>query len=133
MDGGDRAFSVSNTSQIGHAVVSVLSKPDETANQFIYIHSFTTTQIKILAEFEKASGKKWEVSHLTSEAAAKEGGELFSKGDYSGLLFLLKVIMMGDGYGSNFGEAAVKGNALLGLPEQSLQRSVEAVVSGKSL
>ena len=133
MDGGDHAFSVSNVSQIGNAVVSVLSKPKETANQFAYVQSFTTTQNRILAEFEKVSGKKWEVTHSTTIAAADGGAKLLSKGEFSGLLLLLKAIMLGEGYGGNFVEDVENGNELLGLPEQSLEDSVEAIVSGKWL
>lgn len=116
LDGGNRPFSTSNLSQIGNAVVAVLSKPDETANQFIYIDSFTATQNEILAELEKATGEP-----------------LFAKGDFSGLLMLLKVITFGDGYGSDFGDDAVLGNEKLGLPKQDLVSSVAALVAGKPI
>ncbi|TVY89116.1 Isoflavone reductase-like protein, partial [Lachnellula willkommii] len=102
MDGGDRPFSATNLSQIGNAVVAVLSKPDETANQFLYIDSFTATQNQILAELERATGRKWAVTESSTEAAAREGQELFGRGDFEGLLLLLKTIMLGEGYGSDF-------------------------------
>ena len=118
---------------MGNAVVAVLSKPDETANQFLYIDSFTTTQNEILAELEKATGKKWKVTESTTEAAAKEGQELFSKGDFSGLLLLLKVIMLGEGYGSDFTKDAGLANEKLGLPKQGLAETVAALAAGKSV
>jgi hypothetical protein len=133
LDGGNRPFSTSNLSQIGNAVVAVLSKPDETANQFIYIDSFTTTQNEILAELEKATGEKWKVTKSTTEALKAEGEPLFAKGDFSGLLMLLKVITFGDGYGSDFGDDAVLGNEKLGLPKQDLVSSVAALVAGKPI
>ncbi|TVY45925.1 Isoflavone reductase-like protein [Lachnellula occidentalis] len=131
MDGGNRPFSATNLSQIGNAVVAVLSKPDETANQFIYVDSFTATQNEILAELEKATGKKWTVTESTTEAAAKEGQELFSKGDFSGLLLLLKTIMLGEGYGSDFTKDASLANEKLGLPKQGLAETVAALAAGK--
>lgn len=129
-DGGSRRFSASNLSQVGNAVVAVLSKPEETANQFIYIDSFTASQNDILAAFEKASGKKWEVSHSTTESAAKEGQELFAKGDFSGLLLLLKANFLGEGYGSDFTKDATLANEKLGLPVQSLESTVATLVAG---
>ncbi|MCJ1435983.1 hypothetical protein MMC27_005361 [Xylographa pallens] len=133
LDGGNRPFSTSNLSQVGNAVVAVLSKPEETANQFIYVDSFTATQKEILAELEKASGEKWKVTESTTEAAKTEGQALFAKGDFSGLLLLLKVITFGEGYGSDFTKDAVLGNEKLGLPKQDLPLTVAALVAGKSI
>ncbi|KAF4631096.1 hypothetical protein G7Y89_g7039 [Cudoniella acicularis] len=97
-DGGNRPFSTSNLSQIGNSVVAALSKPAETRNKYLCIHSFTVTQNQILAALEKATGKKWDVTTSTTEAAEREGKELFGKGDYNGLLLLLKVNMLGEGF-----------------------------------
>jgi len=133
MDGGNRPFSTSNLSQVGNAVVAVLSKPEETANQFIYVDSFTATQNEILAELEKASGEKWKVTESTTEAAQTEGQALFAKGDFSGLMLLLKVITFGEEYGADFTKDAVLGNKKLGLPKQDLVSTVAALVAGKSI
>lgn len=129
-DGGNRPFSASNLSQIGNAVVAVLSKPNETANQTLYVHSFTATQNEILAELEKGTGEKWKVTESTTEAAKIEGEPLFAKGDIAGLLLLLKVIFLGGGYGSDFTKDAVLANEKLGLPNQDLASSVAAVIGG---
>ena len=133
LDGGMKAFSASNLSQIGNAVVAVLSKPEETANQFIYIDSFTATQNEILAEFEKTTGEKWKVTESTTEACLTEGQALFAKGDFSGLLLLLKVIILGEGYGSDFTKDAVLGNEKLGLPDQDLAFTAVALATGKAI
>jgi hypothetical protein len=132
-DGGNRAFSATNLSQVGNAVVAVLSKPEETANQFIYIDSFTATQNEILAELEKATGEKWKVTESTTEEAKAEGQALFARGDYSGLLLLLKAIFLGEGYGSDFTKDAVLGNEKLGLPNQDLVSTVTALAAGKAV
>ena len=132
-DGGNRAFSASNLSQVGNAVVAVLSKPEETANQFIYVDSFTATQNEILAELEKATGERWRVTESTTEEAKAEGQALFAKGDYSGLLLLLKAIFLGEGYGSDFTKDAVLGNEKLGLPNQDLVSTVTALAAGRAV
>ncbi|PMD16869.1 NAD(P)-binding protein [Hyaloscypha hepaticicola] len=133
LDCGNRPFSISNLSQIGNAVVAVLSKPEETANQFLYVHSFTVSQNEILAELENVTGEKWKVTESTTEAARTEGEPLFAEGDFAGLLLLLKAIFMGEGYGSNFTKDAVLANEKLGLPSQDLASSVAAVLAGISL
>ena len=132
-DGGNRAFSATNHSQVGNAVVAVLSKPEETANQFIYVDSFTATQNEILAELEKATGERWRVTESTTEEAKAEGQALFAKGDYSGLLLLLKAIFLGEGYGSDFTKDAVLGNEKLGLPNQDLVSTVTALAAGRAV
>lgn len=133
LDDGNRAFSVSNLSQISHAVVAVLLKPEETSNQFIYIHSFTATQNEILAELEKGTGDKWKITKSTTQSAMTEGQKLFANGDFSGLLLLLKVISLDEGYGSDFTSDAVLSNERLGLPNQDLASTVAAVVAGQSV
>ncbi|TVY15994.1 Isoflavone reductase TP7-like protein [Lachnellula arida] len=133
MDGGNRPFSATNLSQIGNAVVAVLSKPAETANQFLYVDSFTATQNQILAELEKATGRKWAVTESSTEAAAREGKELFGRGDFEGLLLLLKAVMLGEGFGSDFTEDERLANEMLGLPEQGLIETVAALVKGESV
>jgi hypothetical protein len=130
MDGGDRAFSTTNLSQIGNAVVAVISKPDQTKNQMLYIHSFTASQNQILTELQKTTGSQWEVTHSTAAEAATQGSTLFAKGEFAGLLLLLNAISLGEGYGSNHVLDAELANSKLGLPEQTLQQTAAAVASG---
>jgi uncharacterized protein YbjT (DUF2867 family) len=132
-DGGNRRFSISTLRQIGNAVVNVLSKPEETANRVIYVHSFTVSQNEILAAFEKITGEKWAVTESTTEAAVKEGVDMFAKGNFSGLLLLLKAIFLGEGYGSDFTKDAVLANEKLALPGQALEKAVKAFVAGNEV
>ncbi|MCJ1261040.1 hypothetical protein MMC22_000904 [Lobaria immixta] len=133
LDGGNQAFSTTNLSQVGNSVVAVLSKPEETANQVIFVDSFTATQNEVLAELEKATGEKWKVTESTTEHAKTEGQALFAKGDFSGLLWLLKVIILGEGYGSDFTKDPGLDNKRLGLPNQDLASTAAAVAAGKSI
>jgi hypothetical protein len=105
-DGGDRAFSASNLSQVGNAVVAVL---------------------------ENATGEKWKVTESTTGEAKAEGQALSAKGDSSGLLLLLKAIFLGEGYGSDFTKDAVLGTEKLGLPNQDLHSTITALAAGKTV
>jgi hypothetical protein len=91
------------------------------------------TQNEILAEREKATGKKWEISELTKDAQAKEGGELLANRDFSGLWLLLKAHFVGEGYGSDFMKDAAFANEKVGLPKQGLAETLAALVAGKSV
>lgn len=73
------------------------------------------------------------MSHSTTEACEKDGQELSSTGDYAGLMLLLKAIMLGPGYGSDFTMDATLANEFLGLPKQSLAETLAAVVARKSV
>jgi uncharacterized protein YbjT (DUF2867 family) len=132
MDGGNRAFSVTSLSQIGNAVVAVLSRPGQNINQVIYVHSFTATQNQILANLEEATGRAWETTHCTAADAVTKGLELFKKGEFSGLLLLLNAISLGEGYGSNHLVDAALANRELGLPEQPMHQIIAATTRGLS-
>lgn len=127
---GNIQFSTTNMSQMGNAVLAVLLKPEETANQYLFVHSFTATQNEILSEFEKTTGEKWKVSETTVAATEKEGQELLARGDPAGTLLLLKVINFGSGFGSDFTKDHEVSNGKLGLPTQDLTMTVAAVVTG---
>ncbi|OBT61855.1 hypothetical protein VE03_08828 [Pseudogymnoascus sp. 23342-1-I1] len=132
-DGGDRRFSSSNLSQLGNAVVAVLSNPTTTVNQYLYIDSFTASQNEILATLESETGEKWTVTKSTTEVAVAEGQALFAKGDFAGLLLLLKANFLGEGYGSDFTKDAKLSNEILGLPSQDLASTVKAIVKGEAI
>lgn len=113
--------------------MAVLSNPTTTANQYLYIDSFTASQNEILAELESATGEKWTVTESTTEAAVTEGQALFDKGDFAGLLLLLKANFLGEGYGSDYTKDAKLSNEFLGLPNQDLASTVKAIISGEAI
>ncbi|KAK5939480.1 hypothetical protein PMZ80_007857 [Knufia obscura] len=74
IDGGDIKYEATNMAQIGRAVVACLtsqSRFDETANQYVNINSFTTTQNEVIALIEKYTGR----SMTRSPISAKELSE----------------------------------------------------------
>ncbi|MCJ1303939.1 hypothetical protein MMC08_006750 [Hypocenomyce scalaris] len=130
-DSGEQAGSVTNMSTIGMAIARILSKPEETANQYLYIASHTTSQNAILAAFEKVTGKKWTVHESTTGAAMQEGAEKISRGDLSGFGKLILAATYGKGCGNKFDTDQTLANGLLGLPEESLEGDIRDVVEGK--
>ncbi|KAK3641320.1 hypothetical protein LTR56_011348 [Elasticomyces elasticus] len=69
-DGGDVEFETTNLSQIGAAIAAILSPEhlDDTANQVVFVNSFTTTQNKVVAALEKITGRKMTIEHETTAA-----------------------------------------------------------------
>lgn len=72
-DDGDQRFSTSTFHLVGSAVAKVLLQPDVTANRYVYVSSFTTTQNEILSELEDISGVEWKVTRVDSKTKIREG------------------------------------------------------------
>ncbi|KAF1976042.1 isoflavone reductase family protein [Bimuria novae-zelandiae CBS 107.79] len=81
-DGGDVKFSTSNLPFIAKAVVKVLERPEQTANQLLYIQSFRVSQNEVLAVLEKVTGEKFEIIHQKSEERLKELRPKMLEGDF---------------------------------------------------
>lgn len=128
-DGGDRAFSVTNLSQVANAVVAVLLRPEETANRYLYVDSFTVTQNEILGVLEKVTASKWQVKQRITDEAVREGKERLGKGDFGGMGLLLNASFLGEGYGANYTRDEELANRRLGLPTQELEESVRKLLN----
>ena len=129
-DSGHSRWSTTTLPTIAIAVARTLHMPKETANRYIPIHSFTTTQNEVLAALEKVSGKKWEVTHSTVAEAKKIGGEKMSKGDFGGFVDLIRAAIYDESKGSNFEKDQELANDLLGLPKEHLYETVEKIIKG---
>jgi len=78
-DGNDKV-AFTTMADVGKLVVAALQHPSESEDKILIVNSFTTTPNAILAEFEKQTGAKWDVSYTPleelkaiEEAAWKEG------------------------------------------------------------
>ena len=126
VDSGNEPFTGTNLPTIGLAVVSVLQHLPETANKFLNISSFTTTQNEILSIFEQETGSKWTVTKLKSEDIQKEGDEKLAKGDFSSFVNFLRVLILADGKGQ--ARTTPQANDLLGLPKEDLKETIKAAL-----
>ncbi|KAL6244580.1 hypothetical protein RBB50_008822 [Rhinocladiella similis] len=140
-DGGDIEFEATNVAQIGRAVAAVLSAEhfDSTANQYIYVNSFTLTQNQMLKALQDLTGNKFQVNHAKKGDLRKSSqekiesdpdkGDVWARGSYEGII----LIMLNEG---GFCEYSKKGglwNKKLGLPEGNVEATIKAVLSKKGL
>ena len=99
-------------------------------NRYLFTASHTHSSNEVLAAFEKATGRKWDVTHVNGEEETKKGQELFAKGEISGGYTLILTSTFTSGYGSDFTTEAELDNELLGLPEEKLEDSMAALLKG---
>ncbi|EXJ66776.1 uncharacterized protein A1O5_09971 [Cladophialophora psammophila CBS 110553] len=125
---GDTRVSHSNLDTIGEAVCAILRKPHETANKYLFISSFTVSQNEILASLEKTTATKWTVNRASTVDAERDGKEKLTNGDFSGVRLLLARLMYGGDTGADFEKAPALANKALGLPQESLDATIQAVV-----
>ncbi|KAH6722881.1 hypothetical protein BKA61DRAFT_500897 [Leptodontidium sp. MPI-SDFR-AT-0119] len=125
IDSGNEAYITTTIPQIARAIVGVLQKPTLTANKYLLITSFRTTQNQILETAQRATGQKFEVTKVDAEAWKKEGVEMLQRGDFRGIgrfwgWFLCKD---GEGHGAPEKEIIV-GNEVLELPQEDMEEVI---------
>jgi uncharacterized protein YbjT (DUF2867 family) len=126
-DEGKNLVSATTLASIGKAVVAVIRHPELTLNKRIYIADATFTQQEALALFEKYSGTKWTVKHISTDDSYKQGVESFSKGDFlNGVrAYIMGVIYNGQGSSNFQGKTS---NKALGLETISLEQAVKEAI-----
>lgn len=82
IDSGNKPYAATNTYFVGETVAAILKKPEETANKFLNVFSFKTTQNEVLKIFEEESGSKYEVSHVKGSDLIEAATASVAKGDY---------------------------------------------------
>jgi len=125
-NGGDREFSTTTLSNVGHAVVGVLTHYEETKNRPIYIQDRVISQNRLLEIAKKvAPEKKWEPVTVSTADIKKNSDEKLAKGEITqevmyGYIF---VSVFDEAYGGRFERLD---NDLLGVP-QGTDAEIEAV------
>lgn len=125
---GNQPWSTTTLTTIGLAVKNAMLIPEETANRYLYIDSFTVSQNQVVASLEKATGKKWQTMHVNAEEQKKEGLEKMARGDFSGAMSLIRYINCVQGHGGNYIDYEQSANELLLLPKQTLDEVVVEVL-----
>jgi hypothetical protein len=128
-DKGNRHFTTSTLAQIGRAVVAVLTHAAETANQYVYIESCTTTQNEIISVIEKETGAKFTVSEeVDTNQMTADALKRFGEGDFSAISPMLQGgIFSEQGYGNH--ESIETWNDRLGLKKEKVEDWVKAVIA----
>ena len=129
-DSGDSQLSTTTLPTIGEAVRGILHHPEETANKFVYVASFTTSQNEVLRALEQATGKKWEIGHKSTAETAKLGQEKLQKGDPTAVYDLLRASLLDGKHGAAYSETRTLANELLGLPKETVEGAVKIFLEG---
>ncbi|KAK1982389.1 NmrA-like family protein [Colletotrichum cereale] len=126
-DSGNEPFSPSTLGFIGKSVASVLKNLETTANKYIKVASFTTTQRELLKIIEEKTGSTFIVNNVKTSDLEKTADEKLAKGDFSAFLQLVQQHIFADGNGN-----AAKDNAavrLLGLQEEDARAVTEKALA----
>ena len=115
----------------GLATAAILDKPAETADRYVFVNSFRTTQNKILSALQTVTHQQWKVRRTTCEEESRVGKERLEKGDWGGI----GQAIMGASYSGgeyDFAEGRDLDNELLGLPvDEDLEATVERILRGE--
>ncbi|KAK3367840.1 isoflavone reductase family protein [Podospora didyma] len=121
---GTQKSSLSTLHRVAQAVVSVLQRPDETANRVLMVQSFCVSQLDVLSALERATGTQWKAEFRDTDAFIAEKKTLADAGDKEAiedLVFALGVIE------GNWEEEEDFAMELLGLKEDE---NLDRVVAG---
>ncbi|OCL13192.1 isoflavone reductase family protein [Glonium stellatum] len=61
----DGKISFTTMPDVGKLLVAALKRPEATRNRALKVNSFTSTPNAILAEFERQTGQKWDISYIS--------------------------------------------------------------------
>lgn len=116
-DDGDTPFSSALLSDVGRAVVGVLTHPNETTNRQVTVSSVVTTQNKLLALAKKADPERatqWKPVFVKISDVENSVTEAIAKGDFSLPVIYdqLKMVTFG---GAPYGQPLKNDNELLGV------------------
>lgn len=81
-DSGNKPYAATHVSFIGETVATILKKPEETANKYLSVFSFVTTQNEVLKIFEEETGSKFQITHRKGSDLIKAATDSVAKGDY---------------------------------------------------
>lgn len=127
---GNQAWAATMLDTVGLAVKNAMLVPDKTANQTLYIDSFTVSQNQVLESLEKATGQSWEITHVDANEERKIGEEKMAQGDFFGVLHVLRYIFCVSGFGADYTTYTESANELLGLPKETLDEAINRIVKG---
>ncbi|KAE9367683.1 NAD(P)-binding protein [Stipitochalara longipes BDJ] len=141
LDGGTAKFNTTNLATVGLAVARLLSLPitsssstslSDFGNKFGYISSFLTSQREILdvvQKLTKTSDADWSITNINGQAWIDDGPAKIARGDRTGMFNIAYGNTMTEGLGGDYEAAKGVSNSVLGLPEESLENTLEEVIS----
>ena len=129
-DSGDTRWSTTTLGTIGVAISRILHNAEDTANQYVFIESFSTSQNEVLAALRKATvGQSWAITHSRTIDAAQQGQAKLNDGNWTGIGDLLLATIYSENRGNDFSESEVLANGMLGLPAENVQETINGIVA----
>jgi len=121
-DSGNEPFSCTTSTAIGTAVAGLLLCPEETANRYLKISSFKTTQNQLLTAFEEITNSKWDVTRVTTKQILEERMNLVKQKQFQEVFMgVVAVQLFEDGSGRGVTvEVENSDNDLLGVKEENV-------------
>lgn len=89
---GEQKISFTTEKDVGRLLVAALQTPTTEHERILKVNSFTVTGKEILAEFEKQTGAKWEVSYVPMEEVRRLETEGWGKESPFGTMYTLRRI-----------------------------------------
>ena len=119
---GDDKVSFTTMNDTAKFVVGALKHLPETRNRILIVNSFTTTPRQIVTEFEKQTGKKWDVSNTSLDQLKKLEEEAWGRGEVlAGAVTLKRIWTSGKTLYDH------RDNSVLGVDQQQLDTLEDAV------
>ncbi|TRX94409.1 hypothetical protein FHL15_004564 [Xylaria flabelliformis] len=129
LDHGKYRSSTATLARVSEAIVAVLADDKETTrNKVLFIQSFCVSQLDVLAALEKATGVKWELNFVESEAFIEEKRVKAQAGDREAVEDLVFALGALDG---NWETREGFSMELLGLENEDLDEVVKRVVDSQ--
>lgn len=123
-EGGDK-FSTTNLAQIGRAVVAILDRLEQTANQYLSVHSFCVSQAQVLEAIEATlGGPKFTRDRVGSRAFVRENMPNVNT-DKRAMELVIGVLGIKR---SNWTGSPLFANDLLGLKDEDMEETVRRVL-----
>lgn len=125
LDDGEQRFSVSTLAQTGRATAAVLRHPELARGKMLYVHSFLVSQKEVIAAFERATGRTWEVRRIEAKAFEQAERRKMEAGSAAATEELVWVLGTEDADWTRKEDFAM---GLLGLEEERLDEQVARIV-----
>jgi hypothetical protein len=101
-------------------VAAVLKNPDQTANRYVNVVEFETSQNELVHLAETVSKSKWTITQSQTVDEELAGKEKLANGDFSAFVNFLRSFFLADGAG-RAPQAEEYDNELLGLKKGNLK------------
>lgn len=89
---GEEPVSYTTMADLGRLTVAAILHPEASRNKALKVNSFTATGHEILAEFEKQTGGKWDVSYTSLDELRRLEKEGWENGSPMATVFTLRRI-----------------------------------------